>query len=129
MAKDKATQTSPLGSPCLHTTTYPRCYSGNQLSPTTPRPTTSHSSTAITLRRSRPETVTVADQSTTTAVPQSLPQLIRSIWTAQEVNQLVQLQNQGLSWSQVSNHFPGKTANACRKRYERYKKGVLHQRQ
>ena len=89
---------------------------------TTPRLVTPCSSTAVALRRSGHETTTTADQSTAPAAPQSLPRAMRATWTTQMVTQLVQLRGQGLSWSQISTHFSGKTGNACRKRYERHRK-------
>ena len=89
---------------------------------TTPRLATPCSSTAVALRRSGHETTATADQSAALAAPQSLPRAMRATWTTQMVTQLVQLRGQGLSWSQISTHFPGKTGNACRKRYERHRK-------
>ena len=92
---------------------------------TSPRLATPCSSTAVALHGSGHETTTTAGQSTAPEAPSSLPRVTRSIWTMQMVTQLVQLRSQGLSWSQVSTHFPGKTGNACRKRYERHRKRIL----
>ena len=92
---------------------------------TSPRPATPCSSTAVGLRGSGHETTTYADQSTASAAPPSLPRVMRATWTTQMVTQLVQLRSQGLSWSRISTHFPGKTGNACRKRYERHRKRIL----
>ena len=86
---------------------------------TTPRPATPCSSTAVALRGSGHETTTTTDQS---VAPPSLPRVMRAPWTTQMVTQLVQLRSQGLSWSQISTNFSGKTGNACRKRYERHRK-------
>ena len=147
MAQDKATQTTPPGSPRPHTTapvtsticsiqpqnptaiqacacSYPQS-TGPMIA--TPRPAEPHPSTSISLHWSghAATVVTTADQFTTLAAPQPFPQFMRSIWTAQEVTQLVQLRSQGLSWSEVSTHFLGKTANACRKRHERHTKSTL----
>ena len=137
MAIDKATQTTPPGSPRPHTTT--RATTTDSLQPKrptacetcscTPKPVVPHPSTAITLHGSAHETTTTTDQSTTPAaprfLPQSLPQFMRSTWTAEEITQLDQLRSQGLPWAEVSTHFLGKTGNACRKRHERHKKGTL----
>ena len=87
-----------------------------------PRPATPCSSTAVALHESGHETITTTDQS---VAPPSVPRVMRSIWTVQMVTQLVQLRSQGLSWSRISTHFPGKTGNACRKRYERHRKRIL----
>ena len=91
---------------------------------TSPRPATP-SSTAVTLRGSRHKTTTTTDQPTAPAAPPSVPRVMRAIWTTQMITQLVQLRSQGLSWSRISTHFPGKTGNACRKRYERHRKRIL----
>jgi hypothetical protein len=41
-------------------------------------------------------------------------------WTPQDDQQLMTARAQGLNWSQIKEmYFPGKTANACRKRHER----------
>ena len=49
----------------------------------------------------------------------------RSIWSAREVQLLVKLRREdGLGWAQVATYFRRKTANACRKRYERFNRGV-----
>ena len=144
MAQDKATQTTPPGSPSPHTTApvtstcstqpqnttaihqactcnYPQ---STGLIMTTPRPAALHPSTSVALHWSGHEATTTVDQSTAPAASQPLPQFMRSSWTAQEVTQLVQLRSQGLSWSGVSAYF-GKTPNACRKRHERHTKGTL----
>ena len=89
---------------------------------TTPRLVTPCSSTAVALHGSGDETTTTADQYTAPAAPPSVPRVMRATWTTQMVTQLVQLRSQGLSWSQISTHFSGKTGNACRKRYERHRK-------
>ena len=78
--------------------------------------------TAVALRGSGHETTTTTDQSTAPAAPPSVPRVMRATWTTQMVTQLVQLRSQGLSWSRISTHFPRKTGNACRKRYERHRK-------
>ena len=92
---------------------------------TSPRLATPCSSTAVALHGSGNETTTTADQSTAPEAPPSLPRVMRSIWTMRMVTQLVQLRTQDLPWSQISTHFPGKTGNACRKRYERHRKIIL----
>ena len=89
---------------------------------TAPRPATPCSSTAVALRGSGHETTTTAGQSTVPVAPPSLPRVMCATWTTQMVTQLVQLRNQGLSWSRISTHFSGKSGNACRKRYERYRR-------
>lgn len=41
-------------------------------------------------------------------------------WTPADDHQLLEARVQGLNWAQIqSKHFPGKSANACRKRHER----------
>lgn len=41
-------------------------------------------------------------------------------WTAEEDKTLLNARGQGHHWAQIQRtHFPSKTANACRKRYER----------
>lgn len=41
-------------------------------------------------------------------------------WPSRDDNILINARTQGQGWSQIQKeHFPGKTANACRKRYER----------
>ncbi len=41
-------------------------------------------------------------------------------WNAQDDQTLLQSRAQGQNWAQIQqNYFPGKTANACRKRHER----------
>ena len=43
-----------------------------------------------------------------------------SMWTREEDEKLLQARVDGLSWQPIADrHFPGKTANACRKRHER----------
>lgn len=37
---------------------------------------------------------------------------------------MVTLRKPGLGWAKIATHFDGKTPNACRKRYERFNKGV-----
>ena len=86
---------------------------------TSPMLATPYSSTAVALGGSGHETTTTTDQS---VAPPSLPRVMCATWTTQMVTQLVQLRSQGLSWSQISTNFSGKTENACRKRYERYRK-------
>ena len=86
---------------------------------TTARPVTPCSSTAVAPHSGH---TTTTDQPTAAAAPQSLPRVMRAPWTTQMVTQLVQLRSQGLSWSQISTHFSGKTGNACRNRYERHRK-------
>ena len=80
------------------------------------------SSTAVALHGSAHETTTTTTTTDNSVAPQPLPTVRRSIWSMQMVTQLVQLRTQGLPWSQISTHFPGKTGNACRKRYERHRK-------
>ena len=92
---------------------------------TSPRLVTPCSSTAVALHGSGHETTTTADQSTAPEAPPHLPRVMRATWTTQMVTQLVQLRSQGLPWSRISTHFPGKTGNACRKRYERHRKRTL----
>lgn len=123
MANDKTTQTTPPGSP--------RPYTMTQVATSPPGSVTPRPSRAVTRRGPRSESTSPTGQNTNcyATAPQSLPQFIRSIWTDQEVNQLVQLRSQGLPWSQVSTHFLGKTANACRKRHERHMKRILQQGQ
>ena len=87
-----------------------------------PRPATPCSSTTVALHGSGHETTTTTDQS---VAPPPLPRVMRATWTTQMVTQLVQLRIQGRSWSQISTYFPGKTGNACRKRYERHRKRIL----
>ena len=90
----------------------------------TPRLAIPPSSTVVALHRSAHETTTTTATDNSVAPP-SLPTVMRSIWSMQMVTQLVQLRSQGLPWSRISTHFPGKTGNACRKRYERYRKRIL----
>lgn len=40
-------------------------------------------------------------------------------WSPESDERLLQARQQGLNWQPIANQFPGKTANACRKRYER----------
>jgi hypothetical protein len=41
-------------------------------------------------------------------------------WTADDDRTLIQARTRGLNWADLQRtHFPSKTANACRKRYER----------
>ncbi|AEO68699.1 uncharacterized protein THITE_2118280 [Thermothielavioides terrestris NRRL 8126] len=41
-------------------------------------------------------------------------------WTAEDDKTLIQARTRGQNWAELQRaHFPGKTANACRKRYER----------
>ncbi|KAF8471856.1 hypothetical protein BDZ91DRAFT_620963, partial [Kalaharituber pfeilii] len=47
-------------------------------------------------------------------------------WSLEEVQALVRFrEQQGLTWRQVASHFHGKTSNACRKRFDRLKRGKL----
>ena len=41
-------------------------------------------------------------------------------WNESEINKLIQLRQQGLTWDQLTKHFPDNTANALRKAYYRY---------
>ena len=91
---------------------------------TTPRLATPCSSTAVALHSGH-ETTTITDQPTAPAAPPPVPRVMRATWTTQMVTQLVQLRSQGLPWSRISTHFPGKTGNACRKRYERHRERIL----
>lgn len=59
----------------------------------------------------------------TPSMPISLPPSHRpssGAWTPHDDQQLMAARAQGLNWSQIKDaYFPGKTANACRKRHER----------
>lgn len=142
IAGDNTTKTIPPGSPRPQTatqattttrstqpqspTTFEACsYNYLQSAAPTPRPATPFPSTAVTLHRPRHETTATVDQSTTSVDPISQPQSMHCNWTVEKVTQVDELRSQGLPWSQVSRHFPGKTGNACRKRHERHKQGIL----
>ena len=45
-------------------------------------------------------------------------------WATNEVRSLVRHRDGGLSWARIATHFNGKTPNACRKRYERFRRGI-----
>lgn len=49
------------------------------------------------------------------------PQLVQNgPWTSEEDETLCDYRSRGFGWAQIQEkHFPGKSANACRKRYER----------
>ena len=91
-------------------------------SPATPSPATPSPSSVVTLHQSGHETTTAVGQPIATVTPASQPQFMRFNWTAEEVIELDELRAQGLSWSQISSHFAGKSKNACRKRHERHKR-------
>ena len=128
MAIDKATQITHSGPSSPHTATQatPTTNAQPNYLPSawpimaTPSPATPGPS-IVTLHQSGHETTTTAGQSIATVTPAPQPQFIRFNWTAKEVTELDELRAQGLSWSYISRHFAGKSANACRKRHERHK--------
>ena len=126
---DKGTQTIPLCSPYPHTSTTAQATPTDSIQP--PSPNAPGACTSNHLQSIGPIMTTL--RSTTpgpsTAVTLHQPQSIRHNWTTQKVKELVQLRSQNLPWSQIAANFPGKTANACRKRYERHKKGTLRRGQ
>ncbi|KAL2218606.1 hypothetical protein M432DRAFT_590676 [Thermoascus aurantiacus ATCC 26904] len=66
-----------------------------------------------TLSASSPDQVSSSIQRSAT-YPQSVP------WPSRDDNLLIAARLQGLGWGQIQKeHFPTKTPNACRKRYER----------
>ena len=115
MAIDTATQATHPGPSCPHTAT-------QIVSPTGPITTTPGPSTVVTFRQPGHKTTITAGQSMATVAATSQPQFMRFNWTVQEVTQLDELRAQGLSWSQISRYFVGKSGNACRKRHERHKR-------
>lgn len=121
-------------------------YNGAAASPTAPRetnPTTTFGNTnsvpGNTLLCSQQAAVAssapcdpspIAHAPPTPAIPPaSEPQ--RYTWTDIEIAMLVRLREQGdghgkhLSWADISKSFRGKSPNACRKRFERFGKGIL----
>lgn len=65
----------------------------------------------------------LAIQTSTSGYTNALPTQHRAssgAWSAEDDQALIRARAQGLNWGAImSNHFPTKTANACRKRHER----------
>lgn len=104
---------------------YPRGESARSSSSSTAMPLPLHINTDMgdrhiqqcppvpTLSASSPDQVSSSIQRLAT-YPQSVP------WPSRDDNLLIAARLQGLGWGQIQKeHFPTKTPNACRKRYER----------
>ncbi|KAG6009188.1 hypothetical protein E4U21_003041 [Claviceps maximensis] len=68
-----------------------------------------------------PASTFIAYTAEAATLPSTAPHRVSSgAWSIDDDNQLLAARVQGLNWVQIKDeYFPGKTSNACRKRYER----------
>lgn len=87
-----------------------------------PKAPTSHNQLAPTHRQTPYPAPSVAISSTSMAgtCPASNDRRTATPWNSSDDKRLIDARQKGLSWKHIApEHFPDKTANACRKRHER----------
>ncbi|KAF2811669.1 uncharacterized protein BDZ99DRAFT_440567, partial [Mytilinidion resinicola] len=55
-----------------------------------------------------------------TPLPEESPAKRQSKWGQEEDNLIIELRGTGMKWEDIAKHFPGRSAIACRLRYQNY---------
>jgi hypothetical protein len=53
-------------------------------------------------------------------LPEESPAKRQSKWGQEEDNLIIELRGTGMKWEDIAKHFPGRSAIACRLRYQNY---------